>query len=168
MRRRRWIERGVYGVALVAIATAGLAWHGATTTVRPVAGVAQTSVRTADGTIAMPAASSLAVVTATIALSDPFRLDHRPSAVAFKPGAEVSPVASAPLGRIIAKGVVGGPPWQAVLDSVPGRNDNVVARVGDTLRQGPIPIVVRSIRADMIILAVGDSTMRLPVTGVWR
>jgi hypothetical protein len=98
---------------------------------------------------------------------DPFRVDHRPAAVAFgEPAPSVTPAAPAPspLRTLALRGVVGGPPWQAVLAGVPNRNGNVVVREGDTLAGLR---VVRT-RRGSVVLQGRDTVLTLTLTQTWQ
>src|SRR5262245_8094002 len=67
--------------------------------------------------------------------NDPFRLANAPSSVRFDPAAEAIGVASAstmpqPRPVLVLKAIVGGPPWQAVIDGIPGQPPGTFAQQG--------------------------------------
>lgn len=98
---------------------------------------------------------------------DPFRVDHHPAAVAFgeqAPSAAPAVVTPSPLRALALRGVVGGPPWQAVLAGVPNRNGNVVVREGDTLAGLR---VVRT-RRESVVLQGRDTVLTLTLTHTWQ
>lgn len=95
---------------------------------------------------------------------DPFRLDRRPASVPF--GAEEpSPVAEPPRPARPALQLSGvsGPPWQAVLEGLPGHEGGVVAREGDRFAD----LHVRLVRADSVIVDARDTTWVLRVRRAW-
>ena len=71
-----------------------------------------------------------------VVANNPFRLSRRPSAVPFgserMAGAVVEPPRE-PRPQLVLAGIVGGPPWVALLDGVPGRQGSVAVRQGDTV-----------------------------------
>jgi hypothetical protein len=92
----------------------------------------------------------------TIIDGDLFRRDRH---AAEAPLAAVVPpiVSSPPKPRLVLRGLVGGPPWDAVLDGIPGRNGPVLVRVGDTLAG----LVVRRMRHDTLVVHGADTTWKL-------
>jgi hypothetical protein len=112
-----------------------------------------------------PSASgdSLAAAAKFTAQHNPFRLERKPATVAYSPELEgVVPVAVRPVRPMLAlRGIVGGPPWSAIVDGIPGRDASILLRQGDTIAG----IVVRSIRKDTVVLKGTDTTWRLTVKG---
>jgi len=113
-------------------------------------------------------ADSLRTAASLVANHDPFRVDHQPSTVAYRPELEgVAPPPTAPKPpkpRLMLAGIIGGPPWQALLDSVPGRDGSVLVHKGDTLGA----LRVRSIGRDTVIVQGLDTTWRLIVRQPWQ
>jgi len=111
---------------------------------------------------------SLHAAATSVADHDPFRVDHQPSSVAYRPALEgvapPPPVPKPPKPRLLLAGIIGGPPWEALLDSVPGRDGSVLVRKGDTLGG----LRVRSIGRDTVIVQGVDSTWRLIVRQPWQ
>ena len=108
---------------------------------------------------------------AYIATHDPFRPDHHPAAVPYRPelssdGASSAPLPppKAPKPRLAVAGIVGGPPWSALLDSVPGREGSVLVRKGDTLGG----LRVRSVGRDTVIIQGADTVWKLIVRRAWQ
>ena len=91
----------------------------------------------------------------SVASSDPFRLDRHPSAPPIDQPAIAA--VTAPSFHLELSGVMGGPPWRAIVSGIPGREVGVVVRAGDTLGG----IKIRTIRRDSVIIQAGDSTMTL-------
>lgn len=106
-----------------------------------------------------------------IAAHDPFRADHHPSTVAFRPelasdgtSSPPPPPPKPPKPRLALGGIVGGPPWSAILDSVPGRDGSVLVRKGDTLSG----LRIRSVGRDTVIVQGADTVWKLTVRRPWQ
>jgi hypothetical protein len=86
---------------------------------------------------------------ATVA-NDPFRLANAPSQVRYDPkveegmqsGAFAPPPAPRP--TLVLKAIVGGPPWQAVIDGLPGQPSGTVVREGSIFDKLSIKSVTRT------------------------
>ena len=93
---------------------------------------------------------------------DPFRLANAPAVVRFQPRSLAAPPTPAvtvpppPRPALIVRAIVGGPPWQAVLDGIAGQPGTVV-RAGDTFDK----LVVARITADSVIVQAPDTTWKL-------
>lgn len=80
--------------------------------------------------------TGLAGAAAALRDHDPFRFERKPTKLRFNPW---EPVAAAPTaGRpprpaLSLTGVLGGPPWNALLQGIPGREAGVVMSVGDSV-----------------------------------
>jgi hypothetical protein len=61
------------------------------------------------------------------------------------------------------RGLVGGPPWDALIEGIPGHGGAVVARVGQTLGG----ITVRAVRRDTVIARGMDTTWKLTIGRSW-
>ena len=113
-------------------------------------------------------ADSLRSAAMSVAAHDPFRVDHQPSSVAYRPELEgvapPPPVPKPPKPRLMVAGIIGGPPWAALLDSVPGRDGSVLVHKGDTLGG----LRVRSIGRDTVVVQGADTTWRLIVRQPWQ
>jgi len=87
---------------------------------------------------------------------DPFRLTRRPPAVAF--GAAVpNPQLAAPRPpkpALRLAGIIGGPPWQAILEGLPAHAGGVVVSAGEQVGEFRIGRVTR----DTIIVRGSDTT----------
>jgi hypothetical protein len=114
-------------------------------------------------------ADSARSMAARVAEHDPFRIDHRPAAVSYRPdqegiAAQPAPPPKPPKPRLSLSGIVGGPPWTAILDSVPGRDGSVLVRKGDTLGG----LKVRSVGRDTVIVQGADTVWKLIVKRPWQ
>jgi hypothetical protein len=89
--------------------------------------------------------------------------------------AEASSVSAAPLGpmmgppapstrpRLTLRGVLGGPPWDALIEGIPGREGAVVMRAGET----QAGVTIRSIRRDTVLARGFDTTWALTLARSW-
>jgi hypothetical protein len=116
-------------------------------------------------------AESLAAASARIVERDPFRLDRRPSSVPYAPmmleGA-APPVARPPKPALVVTGIVGGPPWEALVDGIPGRPASVVVRRGDAFGDSTSRLIVKRIGPDTVVIAGMDTTWTLTVRKAWQ
>lgn len=107
---------------------------------------------------------SLDTFVAAIADHDPFRLSNQPSSVPFT----VVPVASAGVAglpappvvarpRLVLKAIIGGPPWQAVIDGIPGAGADAVVSTGGTFDK----LRVTSVTAEAAVVQGPDTTWTL-------
>lgn len=98
---------------------------------------------------------------------NPFRIDRKPSIVAF--GAPALPYAGGfvptkpPNPALKVSGIIGGPPWAAVVEGMPGRDGGVLVRSGDVIGA----FSVRSVTRDSVVIAGMDTTWRLTVRRAW-
>lgn len=117
-----------------------------------------------DGWMSPDSASTLATI---VADADPFRLDRHPSGVPYRviQAGSVLVAAAPPVRPTLALvGIVGGPPWAAVLNGIPGRSGPVVLYVGDTLAG----LRIRSIKTGSIVVSGMDTVWRLQLQQPWR
>lgn len=161
--RRR--ELATWGAAVLLLGSAAGAW-------RLGSGPAPDSapaIPAAPSLVARIAPESLAAVATRVVEGDPFRLERRPAAVAFDPALEGMPAPPPPPPKppkpaLTLAGVLGGPPWEALLEGIPGRDGSVVVRQGD--RVGALTI--RAVRRDTVIVRGMDTTWTLTVRRAWR
>lgn len=95
--------------------------------------------------------------------TDPFRLSRLPATVPFARMASQLAVSAAPPAfrpTLVLKGIVGGPPWQAVIDGIPGEPPGTVVKAGSTFDK----LHVRSVTRDTVLIQGPDSTWRLTLT----
>lgn len=96
-----------------------------------------------------------------IVTNDPFRLANAPASVRYEPddeGASGTGVMSAspPPVRpnMILKAIVGGPPWLAVIDGLPGQPPNTVVRSGSAYDK----LIARAVTRDSVVIQGPDTT----------
>ena len=121
---------------------------------------------TAETALIASIGDSLAVRAERIAASDPFRLVRHPSPVAYHPELEGAPPPppALPKPALTLAGILGGPPWQAILEGIPGRDGPLVVRAGDRVGE----LTVRSVRRDTVVIAGLDTVWKLTVRRTWR
>lgn len=97
----------------------------------------------------------------SVSASDPFRLARHPSSVPFGapalPAIPVTPARARPV--LVLGGIVGGPPWRALVAGVPGREGSVVLVTGDTIGG----LKVRSVGPREVVVASPDTVWKLRV-----
>lgn len=100
--------------------------------------------------------------------NDPFRLASAPASVAYDPAIDV-PAGAAPLRPValplrpmmVVRGIMGGPPWQAIMDGIPGQPVGAIVRSGMTFDR----LSVRSVGRDTVIMQAPDTTWKLTIGG---
>ena len=96
--------------------------------------------------------------------ADPFRRDHG----RFEPATSITaPVLQAtrpapPKPKLVLRGIVGGPPWDAIIEGLPNREGSFVLRSGDSVSG----LKVRSVRADRVTIRGMDTTWILKLDRV--
>lgn len=97
---------------------------------------------------------------------DPFRVDRRPATVAYSPALESGPPPPPrpPRPTLAVAGIIGGPPWEALIEGVPGRQGSVLVRRGDTISG----LRVRSVGRDTVHITGMDTTWTLSVRRAWQ
>jgi hypothetical protein len=109
------------------------------------------------------AADSIDGSVAYTVANDPFRLSRQPASVAYAPAREgmvPPPIIRAPRPNLVLRGIVGGPPWRAIIEGIPGHDGGTLLRQGDTVAA----LLVRAIGRDTVIIKGADTTWRLTVT----
>lgn len=157
MSAARW-EAGLWGATAFMLVIAALGSRA------PATGASEAGVLLpAPSTPRVVGADSIARLADYLALSDPFRLERKPSSVAYRPELEgLPPTPVAPRPNLRVTGIIGGPPWQAILDGVPGREGSVVVRAGDVIaEQG---LTVRAVRRDTVVVHGRDTIWVLTVS----
>lgn len=103
---------------------------------------------------------ALASAEESIVSNDPFRLANIPAAVRYDARDELAQSVSgvsqpAPLRPTMTlKAIVGGPPWQAVVDGLPGQPANTVVEAGSRYDK----LVARSVTRDSVVIQGPDTT----------
>jgi hypothetical protein len=102
---------------------------------------------------------------ASLVETDPFRAARRPSPIEYVPELEGAPPPPprAPRPPLAISGIIGGPPWSAVLEGVPGREAGTVVRPGDTLGG----LRIQAVKRDTVVITGMDTTWRLIVRRAW-
>ena len=169
MTRRRW-ERLLWTAALLLAAAGWVRWRRAL----PPAAPSPAPALAAPAAVRPPALARLDSAAAVVARGNPFRLDRAPAprqptgplglGSAVGPGMSGYPsppsFSPPPFGGMQPRVTgISGPPWEAVLENVPGRQGAVVARPGD--RFGDLR--VRSISSDRVVVQGPDTTLRLQI-----
>jgi hypothetical protein len=97
--------------------------------------------------------------------TDPFRAARHPSPVAYRSDLEGAPPPPlrAPRPALTVSGIIGGPPWSAVVEGVPGREAGMVVQSGDTLGG----LKVNAVKRDTVVITGMDTTWRLVVRRAW-
>ena len=108
--------------------------------------------------VALTPAESLARAVDAIRDGNIFRRDRRVAEDAPAPTSPPSAMGMRPpRPPLVLRGLVGGPPWDAVLEGIPGREGTVVVRVGDSLNG----FTVRAVRGDTVFVRSQDTTWKL-------
>jgi hypothetical protein len=156
------LERGLWGATVVAVVVTAVGVRAA----RATSATSPRPLLTAPAEPGRLDADSIAQAVAYVVANDPFRLSRHPATVAYSPALEgLAPPAAArpPRPNLVLRGVVGGPPWSAILDGVPGRDGSVLVRRGDSLGT----LIVRAVGRDTVTINGADTTWRLTVKRSW-
>jgi hypothetical protein len=115
-------------------------------------------------------AARLAAAARDVMGGNPFRLDRAPAPIGFAqptagpyaapPSYEPPPP---PRPQLAVSGIM-GPPWQAVLEGVPGREGGVLVRKGDVLGE----LRIRDVTQTVVVVSAPDTTWRLSVRRPWQ
>ena len=116
------------------------------------------------------AAQALTAASTLIVERDPFRLERRPSSVPYAPMLEGAPppVARPPKPVLVVTGLVGGPPWEALVEGIPGRVGSVVVRRGDVFGDSAARLTIKRVERDTVTVVGMDTTWALTVRKVWQ
>lgn len=105
----------------------------------------------------LAAADTIPDVVEDIGSHNVFRADRSASADTATGAAPPAIVAQPAQPLLSLRGIVGGPPWSAIVDGVPGHQMSVVLRLADTV-QG---LRVSMIRRDTVVIRARDTTWKL-------
>ncbi len=113
--------------------------------------------------------AALAAASRMIKSRDPFRLERKPANVAYSSWEPVQPSAAAPPPKpsrptLVLAGILGGPPWQALVEGIPGREGGVLLAVGAESNG----VRLQAIRGDTAFLAGFDTSWALLPRRTWR
>ncbi len=159
--RIEWI---LWSIALVLLTLAAAAWRRAGTAVL----AAPPGAMPTPAPIQIWDADSLTSLAESVVEKDLFRLERVPAHVEYDPNAESGPSGIIPQMRpprpaLVLSGILGGPPWQALIEGAPGRSGSIVLGVGDSVNDLRVRVVTR----DSVILQGKDTTLRLGVRRSW-
>lgn len=102
-----------------------------------------------------------------IVAKDLFRFDRHAASVPFRTelqGVVAPPPPKPPPPALALSGIVGGPPWEALVDGIPGKDGAVLVRKGDVFGE----LKVHSIGRDSMVIQGADTTWRLGVKKPWQ
>lgn len=102
----------------------------------------------------------------TIAEGNLFRPDRAaPDTIAVPANVNgAPPPMAAPKPPLRLRGILGGPPWDVLIEGIPGREGAVVARVGQTLGG----ITIRAVQRDTVTVRGMDTTWKLTIVNSWQ
>ncbi|HEX3865444.1 MAG TPA: hypothetical protein VHV78_01785 [Gemmatimonadaceae bacterium] len=154
---------GLVAAAAALVATAAVRWQGAISGHLAAASTLATNTLGSNGS-ASPRrridADSLPGLIEILVANDPFRLSNAPSTVRFElasDGAQTTTgIASptAPRPTLTLKAIVGGPPWQALIDGIPGQPPGTMAEEGQRFDR----FLVKVVASDSVIVQGPDTS----------
>lgn len=125
----------------------------------------------ASGSPAAPITFDTTTIRTSAALirdRDAFRLERRPAQVRYNPWEPPSAVVTlaqpTPRPVLALVGILGGPPWFAVIEGIPGRETGVLLRTGEDAAG----IRLLRIKGDTAFLRGLDTTWVLTSKRVWQ
>lgn len=149
-----------YGMAMAALigltGVGVIRWRAAVPAIRH----QSTSMGSTAASLADSLEAALAEAEDLTTTNDPFRLANAPASVRFNPNNENvgggPVVAAAPPVRpnMTLKAIVGGPPWQAIVDGIPGQPQGTVVRAGNAFDK----LVARAVTRDSVVIQGPDTT----------
>ena len=152
----------------LAIAAVLLLSIGAWTTVIPASAAGARGTDLTAPTATRVDTAALAALAGRLRTHNPFRLDHQPAAVRYNPWEPAVPPAppppAAPRPPLALAGLVGGPPWNALIEGIPGVETGVLLQLGDSARG----VRFVALRGDTVMLAGFDTTWALTARRAWR
>jgi hypothetical protein len=123
----------------------------------------------AGGSASVPTVDddSLGEAAANTAANDPFRLVNHPSAVRYDARVEsglgaIGAIAAPVRPMLAVRAIVGGPPWQAIVDGIPDQPPGTIVRSGDTFAK----LTVRSVGRDIVVIQAPDTVWKLTLSQV--
>lgn len=143
----------VGGVCLALSVSGAVRWRAA---LPSIVGVPAT-VGSVRGAAAPPPDSLLGSAEELIVSNDPFRLSNTPPTVRFNPASDaaIGVGVSLPVVRptLSLKAIVGGPPWQAIVDGLPGVSPGTMIQPGAVFDK----LAVRAVTRDSVIIQGPDT-----------
>jgi hypothetical protein len=105
----------------------------------------------------LPNADSLDDAAATIVANNPFRLSNKPASARFTTGVPGVPQSAPARPQLTLKAIIGGPPWSAIVEGIPGEAGGIVVASGMTFDK----LHIRGITRDTVVLQGSDTTWKL-------
>lgn len=162
--RARTIERILWTTAALAAAWAIVGWRSATPDLEETV----SSIPAHVAAPRVPDVTAPRTASELIVGSDPFRLDRRPSPIAYQRELTGAPQIAAPMisfrPPLTVSGFIGGPPWEALVEGVPGKEGSTLVRAGDKLGD----LRVRAVKRDTVIIQGPDTTWKLTLRRAWQ
>ena len=173
MTRRRW-EQLLWACAIGLSLAGWVRWRSAL----PGADHASRPSLAAPPPVRAAAPRGLGAASEVVARGNPFRLDRSPApmgspapgqlgmmmSTGYPPGSPGSYPAYTPpgpprMGGALRVTGISGPPWEALIEGIPGKQGAVVVRPGDRVED----LRIRSISADLVVVQGQDTTWRLQI-----
>lgn len=156
------IERLLIGASMLLCLIAAVRWHQAT----PLDAAQAPSPTHAGNSPLVVTDSALEEAEDLTVTNDPFRLSNTPPDVRFDvnegmPGTPRPYVPPPVRPSFSLKAIVGGPPWHAVVDGIPGQPAGTVVRQGAQYEK----LVVRLVTRDSVIIQGSDTSWVLRFGG---
>ena len=154
-------ELALAAACLAFSAAAVVRWRRALDGVAPVSARPRTLVR-APATARLDD-DSIADAAAFVAENDPFRLSSAPASVAYSPAMDAGPstlaqpVVAHVRPNLVLRGIIGGPPWQAIVDGIPGQPAGAIVRQGMAFDA----ITIRTVTRDTVFVQSPDTSWKL-------
>jgi hypothetical protein len=162
----RLVQGSVWAAAGLALAVSLAAWSTAVPVLPSDPGS-----RGGIPAIAAPGAAmdsaQLAADAASLRDRDPFRWGRKPADLRFNPWEPVHPVIQGPRPAkpaLVLVGIVGGPPWTALIEGIPQRERGVLLRVGEEVGS----IRLEDVQSDTARLSGFDTSWVLTQRRPWR
>jgi len=111
-------------------------------------------------------ADTISLAAQDIADNDPFRLSNEPATVRYDAHADGAAIAAAPAilpstpaprPALVLRAIIGGPPWQAVIDGLPGQPPGTIVSAGTEVEH----LRIASITRDSVVITGADTTWTL-------
>lgn len=154
------LERMLWGMALLTLLGGGLgAWRGGRAVHAP--GVPLPVLPPAPPPA--PPEDTLVDAFAAIRNGNLFRAERAPADSARVAPAMAAMPQGMPRPQLVLRGLVGGPPWSAIVDGIPGTEGGTVLRVGQSIGG----ITLRAARRDTINLQGKDTAWTLTIRRAW-
>jgi hypothetical protein len=159
-----WIERALW---VGAIATAGGGFVSVrVSTARALAASRPGILPAVETAPARPSTDSLESAVEDIADRNLFRPERASAEVPAQGPSPIQmgmPVPPSTKPRLVLRGVIGGPAWEAIIEGIPGHDGSVVLRAGQSVGG----VTLRSVRKDTAYARGFDTTWALPLARSW-